>query len=365
MTRNVLTLALVLGLISQAPAKAREFKSVDSSMTPRQLCDNLLQVSLRKLRPMTEAGDRSAAHASLQQGLPPVKGSPPVVIRTLVGGGMGAYGPAGLESIVAWRDEGGRWRAQRAEEPSAGFVPYPEVPLAPLWPDPNPKPLIEGHVPQPGGLTLSSGQLSPGASAALDKALLDDSCINVEPPSLPPTLPLRRGGTAPCVPDSAWWHVEIRQGDVVRRYSRPCWTIGPVGLIAKTLDLAALPSAPIVKSRADLYNGTDAPTAASLRDFFTAKLPGIRYRDKEGEAVITAVRHTAPCASKLDLETGDGSRREVEVSWTGERSFPQWISNGVVRLGMDDSGPSWIAPGSTVALQLQGAMFHMHHLCGT
>lgn len=353
---------LALSLAMPARAAPRELREVDPAMTPRELCDNLRQLDLRRLKPTATPPDRSDTHARMQAGLPAPDEAAPVMIRALVGGGMGARGPAGLESVIAWRDGSGRWHAQRAEE-GDGRAMDPELPLAPLWPDPSPRPMMEGRIPTPGGMRLTSGPISPGESALLDKALLADSCIDLEPPSFPTELPLRRGGKTYCVPDSAWRHLEIRQAGTVRRFIRPCQSIGPVGLIGRTLDGLALPGAPVVRNRSDLYNGTSDATAPSLRAFLTERLPGVRYRDSTGEGVITVISHVAPCETRLELAVADGSKRSVAVRWKEPRSYPLWIEDGVVALGRDGGDPSWIAPGTTLALQLQGALFHLYHSC--
>lgn len=277
---------------------------------------------------------------------------------------MGPRGPAGLESVIAWREPSGAWFAQRSEETAPDLVQDPGFPLAPVWPDPSPKPPIGGHLPEPGGLRLSAGALSAAEGAQLERALDGASCLSLEPPALPPLLPLRDGGSEPCVPDSAWRHLEIRQPNRLRRYSRACWSIGPVGLIGDTLDGAGLPGAPTYRNRADLYNGTENPTAPPLRAFLQARLPGLRYRHDGGEALITAVRRRDACTMTLSLEDDPGARREVELALDQPgRSYARWIDDGVVALGEGGTGPGLVATDTALALQLQGALFHLAHLC--
>ncbi|QPQ56102.1 hypothetical protein IC614_05915 [Allosphingosinicella flava] len=355
---------LSLTLVPLDAAMAAELVPVDGDMSARELCDNLLQVSLRKAakeKPLVDAGP---LHAGLQRGLP----EPPadaLTIRVLIGGGIGSHGPAGLESVVAWRDANGRWEARRAEERRRGMPPEPERPLAPVWPDPNPKPLIEGHIPQPSSLEISAGPLPQQAVQSIERALLPSSCIQLEPPRMPVDLPLKGGGRLPCVPDSASWHIEIRQGGNVQRYERPCRLVGPAGLIAQTLDYVALPAAPIVRSRKDLYNGVEYPSAESLRLFLSDRLPGILYRDAQGEGRIRSIRHVQACAAVMQVEGADGGIREIGIDWRKPRGFPQWISDGVVELdGEGDAvGSAWIAPGTTLALQLQGALWSLFYNC--
>lgn len=364
MIRSLTILLAATGLAIPTDVRAQDIAEARIGMTSRQLCDNLQQVALRKVRPMLPAGDRTGLHARMQDKLPKPPQTASVVLSLLVGGGMGASGPAGLESIVAWRDANGRWFAQRAEEARAGMYDGPEVPLAPIWPDPSPKSLLRGHLPEPGGLRYSSGQLSASDGAQLDRALNADSCIGVEPPTLPSSIPLRSGGTVPCVPDSAWRHLEVRRGEVVQRYSRACYAIGPVGAIGALLDGVGLPGSPVYRNRADLYNGTESPLAPSLRAFLSAKLPETRLRDSRGEHEIVGVRHSAPCEMVLTLGPSAGRDREITVSLKGEdRSYGRWIENGVVPIGPIGADPSFVAPDTILGLQLQGALFHLPHLC--
>jgi hypothetical protein len=364
MRRRSVILAAALGLVASATALAGEIQEVNLAMSPREICGNLRQISLGKLSRVAAAHDRSTVHASMQSGLDAPPASATVVLRLLVGGGMGPNGPAGLESVVAWRDSAGAWHAQRAEEPAPDLARDPDLPLAPLWPDDSPEPFIEGHLPEPGGLRLSSGALPALQGTLLDKALHEDSCLRLEPATLPSTIPLRGGGSATCVPDAAWRELEIRRGDTVQRYSRACRSIGAVGLIGEVLDGAALPGAPAYRARADLYNGMDNPTAPPLRAFLLARLPGLRFRDAEGESRIVGVRPASACGMALSLEDASGATREAELALAaGGRSYRRWIDDGVVALGENGRDPSLVAPGTVLALQLQGALFHLAHLC--
>ncbi len=361
-----LLLGSVLGFSCLAPtmASARDLRQVDPGMNPRQLCDNLLQVALRKIRGNQSVDDLGVVHARMQSGFPAAAFEAPVVIRALIGGGMGASGPAGLESVVAWRDLQGQWRARRAEEVSGGRAEHPERPLAPLWPDPDPKPQIEGYLPAPGNLRLSSGELEDDQAELLEKALLQESCIRLEPPVMPPETPLRGGGSGPCIPDSAWYHLEVIQNGQTRRYSRSCLIIGPVGLIARTMDGLSLPSAPVVRGRADLYNGSESAGPESLRQFLTDRLPGVGYWDAKGEGTIVAIRHQPPCAATLVVTQTNGEAREVVVNWLGVKSYASWIPDGVVTLTGEPEPSAWIAPSTTLALQLQGALWNLQ-FCGS
>jgi hypothetical protein len=362
--RGALAALAALGLVVVGAAAARDIEEVNASMGSREICRNLSQVSLRKLRPGAPAQDRSATHARMQSDLAAPPATAPVVLRLLVGGGMGARGPAGLESVVAWRDASGGWFAQRAEEVPPDPSNGPEVPLAPIWPEVAPKPLIEGHLREPGGLRLSSGPLPAAQGALLDRALREDSCLGLEPATLPPSIPLRGGGSEACVPDAAWRDLEIRRGDRLQRFSRACRSIGAVGLIGDVLDGAALPGAPVYRGRADLYDGTDHPTAPPLRAFLAARLPGLRYRDADGEASITAVHERAPCEMALSLRGAAGATREVALPLVARgRSYRAWIDDGVIALGEGGADPSLIAPGTVLALQVQGTLFHLPHLC--
>lgn len=364
MLRRFLTPGAALGLLLSASAAARDIEHVSTSMTPRQVCENLLQVSLAKVGPGAPAADRTGVHAAMQSRWDAPPASATVVLSLLVGGGMGSHGPAGVESVVAWREPSGTWFARRAEEPTPGLAQGPDLPLAPAWPDPAPKPLVEGHLPAPGGLQLSSGPLPAAQAAQLDRALASESCLDREPASLPAVIPLRGGGSASCVPDAAWHELEVRRGDTVQRFSRACWSIGPVGLISTVLDGAALPRAPEYRARADLYNGTDNPTAPALRDFLSARLPGLRFRDAGGEGVVAAVRERAACDMALSLRDARGNSREVTLALVSPgRSYRAWIDDGGVALGEDGADPSLIAPGTVLALQVQGALFHLAHLC--
>lgn len=361
--RSLAVLAAV-GLALADAASAREIEEVHASMAPVEICRNLKQVSLKKLRSGAPARDLAATHARMQSGFPAPPASVPVVLRLLVGGGMGARGPAGLESVAAWRDASGAWFAQRSEEVAPDIAQGPELPLAPIWPNPTPKPVIEGHLQEPGGFQLSSGPLSAAQAALLDRALDEDSCLSLEPATFPPSIPLRGGGSAPCVPDSAWRHLEIRRGDTVQRYSRACRSIGPVGLIGHVLDGAALAGSPVYRGRADLYDGTDNPTAPPLRAFLSARLPGLRFRDARGEGSIASVRPLAPCAMALSLRDASGGTREAKLDFSAEgRTYRRWIDDGVVALGEGGADPSLVAPGTVPALQVQGALFHLAHLC--
>jgi hypothetical protein len=357
-------LCLALCVAWPTMAFALPIEETSASMTAPELCRNLLQVSLAKLRPAAPAPDRSAIHARMHSrpGPPPETAS--VELRLLVGGGMGARGPAGLESVVAWREPSGGWFARRSEEPAPDRVQDPGIPLAPVWPDPSPKPYIAGLLPEPGGLRLSSGALSPAEGAQLDRALDGASCLSLEPSILPALLPLRAGRSESCPPDSAWRELEIRQGDRVRRYVRACRSIGPVGLIGDTLDGAALPGAPAYRTRADLYNGTELPTAPALRDFLLARLPGLRYRDIGSESLIAGVRRRDACAMTLALDGRPGASREVElVLVQPRRAYARWLGDGVVALGEGGTDPALVATDTVLALQVQGALFHLAHLC--
>lgn len=361
---STLAIAGACSLLLAAPLAARDLDPVRPLMSARELCDNLRQISLRRLAPVSAIPDRKDVHDRMHSRGSAIAADAPVVISVLVGGGMAARGPAGLESVIAWRDPGGTWYAQRSEEPAAGEYLEPGLPLAPLWPDPQPIPLVKGNIAPPGGLRLSGGLLPVQDGLALDRALAAESCLDLEPADFPASLLLRGGGRAPCVADSAWRHIELRQGRDVRRFFRPCQSVGPVGLIGQVLDGTVLPGAPSVGRRADLYNGTEAPTRSSLLAFLDAHLPNTVYRDETGdEHAVTAISHDAPCSSTLTLSRPDGSSRTVGIDWKQPRSFPVWIEDGVVRLGTGNKDPSWIAPGTVRALQLQGVLFSLAYLC--
>jgi hypothetical protein len=66
----------------------------------------------------------------------------------------------------------------------------------------------------------------------------------------------------------------------------------------------------------------------------------------------------------LSLDHGPGGTREVELAFVQPgRSYARWTGDGVVTLGEGGAGPALVASDTVLALQVQGALFHLAHLC--
>ena len=359
---------IVAAAIGSTRLAATEFRTLPVNPTPAQACRNLAQANVGWTDPVMADQERSAqAHARLRSGHGPAIPEDGRIIRIMISGGMGNFGPVPPESIIAWQSPDRQWQVSRVFQsngPPAGL----EFPYPPKWPEPAGAVEREGIYPPPDDRwEVEDGTLSAGDAAKLE-ALLAAPCMKREPAEMPRDLPVRRGDVEYCVPDSTYTSVEIREGGASRLYQRPCRLLGPVGAIVGVVSKAPRQSTTVRFRRAELYTQDGAATVDGMHQFLAHRLPGAQWQaqDLPGRVTVESYRRLGPCTGEFSGRTEDGTAVKFTRDWSQSRSTEYWPDGATARFYFDKDEKKVervTMSGTVAALKLDGAKAWISSFC--